>query len=66
VLENYAPKQLNNNNKNNNNNNNNFILQLDGSCVHFSCIVHDYLNVNFPGRWIGTGGQIALPHVLQI
>jgi hypothetical protein len=29
--------------------------------THFAHIVHDCLNVNFPGRWIGRGGPIAWP-----
>jgi hypothetical protein len=52
MLENYALLQLNNNN---------LILQLDDAPVHFAHIVHDCLNVNFPGQWIGRGGLIVWP-----
>jgi hypothetical protein len=31
-------------------------FQVDGSPGHFAHIIHDCLNVNFPGRWIGGGG----------
>jgi hypothetical protein len=48
MLENYDLTQLNNTS--------NPILQLDGAHI-----VRDFLNVNFPGPWIGRGGPIACP-----
>jgi hypothetical protein len=56
MFENYALPQLNNAISNNI-----LIRQLVGAPVHFVHIVHDYLNVNFPGRWVGRGGPIAWP-----
>jgi hypothetical protein len=55
MLENYALLQLNNNN------NSNLILQLDSAPVHFALIIHDCLNVNFPGRSRGRVTPIAWP-----
>jgi hypothetical protein len=52
MMENNAPPKLNSNN---------LILELDGSPVNFLHTVHDCLNVNFPGRWIGRGLPIAWP-----
>jgi hypothetical protein len=52
MLENYAFPQLNNNN-------NNLILELEGAPVQFAHIVRDYLKVNFPDRWVGSGGPVA-------
>jgi hypothetical protein len=31
--------------------------QLDGALAHFTRPVHDWLNHNYPGRWIGHGVQ---------
>jgi hypothetical protein len=39
--------------------NSNFIFQGDGASVHFAHTIHDYLNMNFPGRWRGQEGPIA-------
>lgn len=36
-------------------------LQLDGAPAHFSRAVRDWLNLNYPGRWIGRGGHVAWP-----
>lgn len=36
-------------------------LQQDGAPVHNTRAVEEYLNTNFPGRWIGTHGPIRWP-----
>ena len=35
----------------------NTLLHLDGSPPHYDDFVTQYLNITFPNRWIGTGGQ---------
>lgn len=40
---------------------NNLHFQHDGAPAHFEHRVRDYLNAEFPGRWIGRGGPIAWP-----
>jgi hypothetical protein len=52
MFENYALPQLNSTSDLT-------VLQLDGAPVHFGYVVHDCLNVNFSGQWIGRGGPIA-------
>lgn len=37
------------------------IYQQDGAPVHFGIIVRNWLNTNYPDRWIGRGGPIELP-----
>lgn len=40
---------------------NNLHYQQDGAPAHFQHLVRDYLDEEFPGRWIGRGGPIAWP-----
>jgi hypothetical protein len=35
--------------------------QLEGAPAHFIRPVRDWLNHNYPGRWIGRGGQVIWP-----
>jgi hypothetical protein len=35
------------------------LFMHDGSPAHFSLIARRYLNLKFPGQWIGRGGPIA-------
>ena len=37
------------------------IFQQDGAPPHFSLKVRDFLDKEFPGRWIGRGGPLAWP-----
>lgn len=37
------------------------IFQHDGAPPHFRLIVTEFLNQNFPGRWVGRGGPIPWP-----
>lgn len=39
----------------------NMWMQLDGAAPHYSRIIREYLNVIFPGRWIGRAGPTAWP-----
>lgn len=36
-------------------------FQLDGCPAHFGLNVRNWLNTNFPGRWIGRAGPVAWP-----
>ncbi|CAH1988414.1 unnamed protein product [Acanthoscelides obtectus] len=36
-------------------------FQLDGCPAHYSRIVRNWLNENYPERWIGRGGPVAWP-----
>lgn len=36
-------------------------LQQDGAPAHFARIVREFLNLNYPNRWIGRGGPVAWP-----
>ncbi|EFN63829.1 hypothetical protein EAG_00111, partial [Camponotus floridanus] len=36
-------------------------MQLDGAAPHYARIVRNYLNEQYPHRWIGRGGPIAWP-----
>lgn len=36
-------------------------FQQDGASVHYSVLVRNYLNNEFPERWIGRGGPIKWP-----
>jgi hypothetical protein len=40
---------------------NNIIFQQDGAPPHFSKVVREFLDVNFPRRWIGRGGWKQWP-----
>jgi hypothetical protein len=40
---------------------NNVIFQQDGAPPHFSNVVREFLDVNFPLRWIGKGGWKQWP-----
>jgi hypothetical protein len=35
---------------------NNVIFQQDGALPHFANVVREFLDVNFPRKWIGRGG----------
>lgn len=37
------------------------VYQQDGAPAHFGLIVREWLDNNFPGRWIGRNGPIAWP-----
>jgi len=39
----------------------NMWFQMDGCPAHYSRDVRNWLNENFPGRWIGRGGPVAWP-----
>jgi hypothetical protein len=39
----------------------NILYQHDGAPAHYSRIVRDILNLQFPNRWIGRGGPTAWP-----
>lgn len=39
----------------------NMILQMDGAPAHYGRNVRNWLNVNYPGRWIGRGGPFSWP-----
>lgn len=39
----------------------NMFFQLDGASVHYARTVKDYLQDNFPRKWIGRGGPIPWP-----
>lgn len=39
----------------------NMLFMHDGAPPHFSRVAREYLNANFPGRWIGRLGPIAWP-----
>lgn len=39
----------------------NLWFQLDGAPPHYAADVRDWLNFNFPNRWIGRGGPVAWP-----
>ena len=39
----------------------NIIFLHDGATAHSAVVVREYLNIAFPGRWIGQGGPIPLP-----
>ncbi|VVC31062.1 Hypothetical protein CINCED_3A009578 [Cinara cedri] len=39
----------------------NIIFQHDGAPAHNAHIVRDYLNGQFPNRWLGTYGPIEWP-----
>lgn len=36
-------------------------LQLDGAPAHYGIQVRNWLNANYPRRWIGRGGPVAWP-----
>jgi hypothetical protein len=33
------------------------VFQQDGATCHYAIIVRDYLDIRFPGCWIGRGGS---------
>ena len=39
----------------------NLWLQLDGAPAHYALQVRQWLDENYPGRWIGRGGPVAWP-----
>jgi hypothetical protein len=53
MLKNYALLQLGSND--------NLIQQLDGAPAYVAHIVHDCLDLNFPGQWLGKERSIAWP-----
>lgn len=36
-------------------------FQLDGCPAHYGRVVRDWLDINYPGRWIGRGGPVPWP-----
>lgn len=40
---------------------NNLIFQHDGAPAHYGRIIKDWLDQNYPGRWIGRNGPILWP-----
>jgi hypothetical protein len=36
-------------------------LQPDGALPHFGKVITAFLNKDYEGRWIGTGGPVAWP-----
>lgn len=44
----------------------NMIYQHDGCPAHFRIGVRQYLDEEYPGRWIGRGGPIPSPHAQSL